>query len=73
MQTMITAALALGVVGSLLLAYFGCAGLYSGRMDKTKAWLMIAAATVTLLNVFVMAPVVNADRPAEHMQRPAGR
>lgn len=60
MTTLVSIALTLGVIASLLLAGFGVAGLLRQSMKPLRAWLMIAAGIVTLMNVMMVAPMLSA-------------
>jgi hypothetical protein len=57
MNSFVSAALALAVLASFLLMGFGVAGLVRQSMKPLRAWLMIAAAIITMLNVLALVRV----------------
>jgi hypothetical protein len=60
--TFLSVALALAVIASFVLFYFGVMGLRKKTMAKQKACMMIAVAIITLLNVVMMSPVFEAQQ-----------
>ncbi len=62
MTSFVTAALALAVIASFLLVGFGLNGLRTQKMTTVRAWLMVGAGVVTLLNVFALSPLLTAAK-----------
>jgi hypothetical protein len=60
MTNLVTIALSLGVLASFLLIGFGVAGLMRNTIRAARAWLMIGAGIITLLNVMMVAPMISA-------------
>jgi hypothetical protein len=62
MTVFLSVALAIAVIASFVLFYFGVSGLRKKTMTKQKAWMMIAVAFITLLNVMMMSPVFESQQ-----------
>ena len=53
-----TLAASLAVIGSFVLAFFGVKLLIKGKFRHLKGWLMLIAAFVLLMNVFLLTQPV---------------
>ncbi len=60
MTSFVSAALALAVIASFLLVGFGLNGLRTQKITPLRAWLMVGAGVVTLLNVVAVSPLLTA-------------